>query len=248
LRKLLPLAACLLIAAGCSINVGRIQNAPASTALTTLDLARSMIYLARTDSGVIAIDLGWVSAGPRLRAGLRRLDARPEDVEHVFLTHSHRDHIRGWRAVRGASFHLALLDVATFTGGVQHRDLSSRVAAGIFRHAYPTVADSLDVRPFAGDTFFTFGRDTVRAFLMPGHTAGSAAYLFRNVLFVGDALAYAYLQGFRLAKRAFTVDWDQNRASVASLWRRVEPYRVDWVCTAHAKCARLEELQRRGIP
>jgi glyoxylase-like metal-dependent hydrolase (beta-lactamase superfamily II) len=82
---------------------------------------------------------------------------------------------------------------------------------------------------------------------MPGHTAGSAAYLFRGVLFVGDAIAYTYLWGFRLAKRAFTLDWERNRESVASLWRRVAPYRVDWVCTAHAKCARPDALQRKGI-
>jgi hydroxyacylglutathione hydrolase len=248
LRRLLALAAWLLLGAGCSVNVRPIQSAPRSAAVTSLDLARSMVYVARTDSGVIAVDLGWVSASPAVRSGLRRLGASPEDVVAVFLTHSHRDHIRGWRAVRRATFHLALGDVPTFVGGAPHADLSSRVASWFFRNAYPTPEDSLDVRPFAGDTVFPFGSDTVRAFTMPGHTAGSAAYLFRGVLFVGDALAYSYLGGFRLAKRPFTLDWDQNRASVASLWERVRPYRVDWVCTAHAKCARLDALQRKGIP
>jgi glyoxylase-like metal-dependent hydrolase (beta-lactamase superfamily II) len=247
LRRLLAIALGALLG-GCSVNVGHIQDAPRATAVTSTDLARSMIYLARTDSGVIAVDLGWVSAGPALRGGLRRLGADTSEVTEVFLTHSHRDHIRGWRAVRGATFHLALPDLPTFTGGVGHRDLSSRVAAAVFPHAYPGETDSLDVRPFASDTLYALGSDTLRAFTMPGHTAGSAAYLFRHVLFVGDALAYTYLGGFRLAKRPFTVDWDQNRASVASLWDRVAPYRVDWVCTAHAKCARLDALRRRGIP
>ena len=248
MRRGVSSAAILLIAAGCSVNVRPLQDPPRSTAVTTLDMARSMIYLARTDRGVIAIDLGWVSAGPRMRAGLRRLGADSADVGTVFLTHSHRDHIRGWRAVRGATFHLSLADVPTFTGGGEHPDLSSRVAGSVFRGAYPTAADSLDVRPFATDTVFTFGRDSVRAFTLPGHTAGSAAYLFRGILFVGDALAYTYLGGFRLAKRPFTLDWEQNRASVASLWERAAPYGVDWVCTAHAKCARLADLQRKGIP
>ena len=232
----------------CSVNVDRIQDAPRATAVTSTDMARSMIYLARTDSGVIAIDLGWVSAGPAIRGGLRRLGADTSDVSRVFITHSHRDHIRGWRAVRGAAFHLALPDLPTFTGGAPHHDLSSRVAAAVFPNAYPGGADAIDVRPFASDTLFVLGSDTLRAFTMPGHTAGSAAYLFRGVLFVGDALAYTYLAGFRLAKRPFTVDWEQNRASVASLWERVAPYRVDWVCTAHAKCARLDDLKRKGIP
>jgi glyoxylase-like metal-dependent hydrolase (beta-lactamase superfamily II) len=248
LKRILPLALCALLGAGCSVHVGGIQNAPSTTAVTTLDLAKSMIYLARTDSGVIAIDLGWVSAGPRLRAGLRRLGAAPGDVVAVFLTHSHRDHIRGWRAVRTARFHLSLSELPTFVGGASHADLSSRLSARVFPGLYPTEGDSLDVRPFAADTVFTFGADTLRAFTVPGHTAGSAAYLFRGVLFVGDALAYSYLGGFRLAKRPFTLDWEQNRRSVASLWERVAPYRVEWVCTAHAKCAPLADLRRKGIP
>ena len=246
MRRLLPLALGALLGA-CSVNVGHIQDAPRATALTSVDLARSMIYLARTDSGVIVIDLGWVSAGPRLRAGLRRLGAGPQDVVAVFLTHSHRDHIRGWRAVRDARFQLALAELPTFVGGVPHADLSSRLAGAVFRGVYPIPDDSLTLRPFSSDTVFTFGGDTLRAFSVPGHTAGSAAYLFRGVLFVGDALAYSYLGGFRLAKRSFTLNWEQNQASVASLWRRVEPYRVDWVCTAHAKCARLDALLRKGI-
>lgn len=41
--------------------------------------------------------------------------------------------------------------------------------------------------PFSKDTVFVFGRDTLHAFLVAGHTAGSTAYLFRGVLFVGDA-------------------------------------------------------------
>ena len=244
----LPLLALGALLGACSVNVGHIQDAPRATALTSTDLARSMIYLARTDSGVIAVDLGWVSAGPAIRAGLRRLGADTTDVEKVFITHSHRDHIRGWRAVRGATFHLALPDLPTFTGRVQHQDLSSRVAAAVFPRAYPGETDSIDVRAFSRDTLFVLGSDTLRAFTLPGHTAGSAAYLFRGVLFVGDALAYSYLGGFQLAKRPFTLDWDENRASVASLWERVTPYRVDWVCTAHAKCARLDDLKRKGIP
>jgi hydroxyacylglutathione hydrolase len=246
MRLAAALAASVLLA-GCSVGVQNIQHVPRALVVTTPDVTRSMIDLARTDSGVVLIDLGWVDAAPTLRVALRRIGATPEEVTAVFLTHSHRDHIRAWRAVRGAAFHLAVADVPTFVGGAQHADLSSRVAARIFPNAYPTAADSLDLRPFSRDTFFALGGDTLRAFTVPGHTAGSAAYLFRGVLFVGDALSWSYLGGFRLAKRSFTRDWEENRASVASLWERVAAYRVDWVCTAHAKCARLDALVKKGV-
>src|SRR3712207_6998395 len=67
-----------------------IRRPPRSTLFPYTTLFRS------TDSGVIAIDLGWGEAGWALRRRLRELDAAPEDVTDVFLTHSHRDHIGAW--------------------------------------------------------------------------------------------------------------------------------------------------------
>jgi len=229
------------------VNLRNIQDPPRALAVTTPDLGRSMVYLARTDSGVVAVDLGWVNAGPTVRSALRRIGSAPGEVTHVFLTHSHRDHIRGWKAVPGATYHLAAADLSTFAGGVGHRDISSRVAGWVFPGAYPGPDDSIRVLPFSRDTVFAFGADTVRAYLLPGHTPGSAAYLTRGILFVGDALAYSSLLGFRLAKTAFTHDPAQNRASLASLFDRVASERVEWVCTAHAKCARPDALRRKGL-
>jgi glyoxylase-like metal-dependent hydrolase (beta-lactamase superfamily II) len=244
LRSICFAATLLAVLPGCTVAARQLKAPGLATVVTTPDVGRSMIYLARTDSGVIVIDLGWVDAPARVRAGLRQLGAEPEEVTDVFLTHSHRDHIRGWRAVRGARFHLGIGDVATFLGRASLADRPSRLAAAVFPHAYP-VRDSLDVRPFGRDTVYVLGRDTLRAFLVPGHTAGSAAYLFRGVLFVGDALAYHYLRGFGYTRRALTRDMKQNRASVASLRERVAPYRVEVVCTAHAKCARPARLRRK---
>jgi glyoxylase-like metal-dependent hydrolase (beta-lactamase superfamily II) len=103
------------------------------------------------------------------------------------------------------------------------------------------------VRAFDRDTAVVIGADTVRLFLLPGHTAGSAAYLVRGILFVGDALSYAPLWGFKDAVGRFTYDAEANRESLSSLRERVAPYRVEWVCTAHAKCARPEALRRKGL-
>lgn len=243
MRSLLALAL-LLALPGCVLNRGRIEEPRRAVAVTTPDISRSMVYLARTDSGVIAVDLGYITAGGRVRAGLKQLGATPADVRAVFLTHSHRDHIRGWPTVRAARFYLAATEAPLFRGEAEHGDLPSRLAEALFANPYP-LGDSLEVRPFARDTAVVLGTDTLRAFFIPGHTAGSAAYLFRRVLFVGDALAFSYLRGFGYAKRPYTVDWDQNRASVLSLWERTAPFQVDWVCTAHAKCARPAALRRK---
>lgn len=233
-----------LLVGGCTMNVGHLQDAPRSVAMATPEVTRSMMYLTRTDRGVVVVDLGWVSAGPTLRLGLERLHATPEDVVAVFLTHSHRDHIFGWRQLPRARFYLAASEVPHFLDGAAHGDLPSRIAAALFPGRYPERGE-VDARGFTGDTTFVFGADTVRAFTVPGHTGGSAAYLYDGVLFIGDSVHYSLLRGFSPAKWIFTADPAGNRASLESLWERVAPHAPEWVCTAHSKCVSFDALRRK---
>lgn len=73
--------------------------------------------------------------------------------------------------------------------------------------------------------------------MLPGHTAGSAAYLFRGTLFAGDAIAWTWLSGFRPARGGYSDDTQQARRSLESLRERVAAYRVEWICSAHLKCS-----------
>ncbi|HYJ80658.1 MAG TPA: MBL fold metallo-hydrolase [Longimicrobiaceae bacterium] len=233
--------------AGCTTHrLGVIQEPGRSVAFPTAGHWASMVYAARTDSGVIVIDLGWHGAAAGLRKRLRSLGAGPEDVTDVFLTHSHRDHTGGWRAVRTARFHLWAPEVPLFTGDSSHADFLSRAARVTGGHAGP-IAGEISLRPFSADTAFAFGRDTVRAFTVPGHTAGSAAYLYRGVLFVGDAVARGPLAGFQPARDVFSDNYRQNRESLRSLFVRTAPFDVRWVCNAHAKCAPLDSAFIRRV-
>lgn len=212
---------------------------PRANAIPTAWPWNSMVYAAWTSDGVVVIDLGWTGAGGALRDGLRELGAGPEDVRHVFLTHSHRDHVGGWRLVRHASFHLAGDERALFEGRAHHPDLLSRLGDALLPDAGPR-PDQVRVQSFSADTVFALGRDTLRAFVVPGHTAGSAAYLFRGVLFAGDAVHRSYLTGYGTALPLFSADDGRNRESIRWLVERLRPYHVEWMCTAHAKCARYD--------
>src|SRR5688572_13734672 len=87
------------LTAACNARNPQLAEDARSAVALTGGLNTSMIYVARTDSGVITIDLGWWGHhGPMSRA-LSRLDAKPDDVRRVFITHSHRDHIGAWRMV-----------------------------------------------------------------------------------------------------------------------------------------------------
>lgn len=234
-RPLLLVALPLL--SGCSLHLGEIQEPARAAAVPASFPWTSMIYAARTDRGVVVVDLGWYGGERALRRTLARLGARPEDVSDVFVTHSHRDHVGGWRAVRGARFHVAASEAPLFAGDSAHTDRPSRLGERVFGRGVPLPGE-VETHPFAADTVFVLGGDTLRAFVVPGHTPGSAAYLFRGVLFVGDAVSHRPLRGFGGAMRIFTRDREQARASLASLWERALPHGVQWVCTAHAKCAR----------
>jgi len=199
---------------------------------------RSMVYLARVPGGLVAIDLGWWGAERSVRRALRDLGASPAELTDVFLTHSHRDHVGAWRLVRGARFHLAAAERAAFTGERRHRGWIPRTAEFLKRSELPRPGE-VNVRTFSRDTAFVFGADTVRAYVVPGHTAGSAVYLFRGILFLGDAATYTRWGGFAPARRGFSDDVRTAARNLEALWDRVPRHAVRYVCTAHAKCSRL---------
>ncbi|HEV8366279.1 MAG TPA: MBL fold metallo-hydrolase [Gemmatimonadaceae bacterium] len=239
-------SAVLLALSACTRGLEWIQDPPNAVAVTTSGSWASMIYLARTDSGVIAIDLGWTGAAAALERGTRRLDATPSDVRFAFITHAHRDHIGGWPNVRAARFVLGLAELPYFIGTAQYQGL---VPSGVERVSVterPKASD-IAVVGISQDTAFALGSDTLWAFLVPGHTPGSTAYLFRGILFGGDAVNYRPFTGFQGARPEMSDDPMQSRASMTALWQRLDTSRVKFVCSAHAKCARNSDELRRAL-
>ena len=104
------------------------------------------------------------------------------------------------------------------------------------------------VRELHGDTALVFGRDTVRAFALPGHTVGTVAWLLGDVLLVGDGASHAPTTG-RLspARRGFSDDARAARRSLVRLRIAVAPFRVRAICTAHARCAPADSVTWRRL-
>lgn len=210
----------------------------------------SMIYVARTSDGVLAIDLGWWGSGPALTRALTSLGATAADVRWVFLTHTHRDHIAAWPAVRRARFHVGDPEQLHFVGRKSHDGWIPRWIERI-KATHTPKPDALTITALGQDTMLTVGTDTIRAYLVPGHTSGSVVYLFRGVLFLGDAVTYTRRDGFAPAKRGFSDDPQAAAENLSRLWARLPPGAVRYACTAHARCADftpqfIESITRRG--
>lgn len=238
-------ATALVLNIGCTPGMERLRHPPEEVAVTTGGTWSSMIYLTRTDSGILAVDLGWMGGASRLRGALASLGATSADVRAVLITHSHRDHIAAWTQVKGATFYMSAPESTLFVGAAEHRGSMTRFVESIRRSNLPAPGE-LRVRTFTQDTVLVFGGDTVRAFPIPGHTAGSTAYLVHNRLFVGDAVNMLPIVGFRKARRMYSDDVDRSTASVRALWERLPVDSTRIVCTAHGKCAPDTEALRRA--
>ena len=232
----------------CTHNLQLVPPLPLAAATTTAGPWSSMIFAARTDSGVLVIDLGWGQAANGLRSVLAQIGASASDVRWAFITHAHRDHVGAWTSVPRATFVLGRDEVPFFTGASSYKGLVPRVADNLKDYQRPKRTE-VAVLALGRDTLFAFGRDTLRAYVVPGHTSGSTVYLFRETLFVGDAANWSALRGFRGALTIYSDDVAQSHRSMQSLLTRLDSTGVRWrvLCTAHGKCGVADSSLRQKI-
>jgi len=206
--------------------------------------SNSAIFSARTDSGVIMIDLGWSGRPQALVGALSQIEARPREVRRVFLTHSHRDHIALWPWLQDCRFHMSSAEVPYFEGTLEHIDTGSRWANGLRSIDLPEPG-RLKVEAFGRDTTFMLGSDTLWAFDLPGHTPGSAAYVFRGTAFLGDAVSDDIRGNLGEPMGIFSADMEQARASIRRFLCEIDHLglEVEWVCSAHATCNPIDQLR-----
>jgi len=147
--------------------------------------------------------------------------AREPPLAGVLLTHLHLDHISGMRDVpRGTPIYSGPGETRDrelpylFTQGTIDRQLEGQAPIQEWRfEADPSGR-------FAGVTDI-FGDGSVFAILVPGHTAGSVAYLVRTpkgpVLFTGDTCHTRWGWDHDVEPGSFSGDRPANKASLAKL-------------------------------
>ena len=230
----------LVVAVGCTRAVGPLVVRNQSDVALSGGINTSMIYLARTSDGVLAIDLGWWGHRRGLTHALERLGASAAEVRWVFLTHTHRDHIAAWPEFRRARFFVGATEDSLLLGAATFDAVVPKLSERVKPSGQPREGE-LELHTFSGDTTFVIGNDTLRAFLVPGHTSGSAVYLFRGILFLGDAVTYTWWGGFAPAKRGVSDDTRVAARNLEKLWRRLPNGAARYACTAHARCSPFDD-------
>ena len=181
-------------------------------------------YLVNTGDKLVLIDAGAAGLfGPtlgKLAASLKASGYLPEQIDEVYITHMHPDHVGG--LVNGAqpAFPNAVVRAeqhdADFWLSPAQLDKAPADAKGFFQGAMaslnPYVATG-KFKPFSGDTKLIRG---LRAIGGPGHTPGHTLYVVESkgekLVFWGDLLHVAAVQ---FAEPAVTIQFDVDSKTAA---------------------------------
>jgi metallo-beta-lactamase class B len=130
-------------------------------------------FLIATPAGLILIDGGFAETVPMIRASVKKLGFKMEDVKILLNSHAHFDHAGGLAAIKkqtGAKLAASAADAALLANGGRGDHL--------FGDQYPYESVTADRILNDGDQV-TLGGTTLTAHLTPGHTKGCTTWTMK---------------------------------------------------------------------
>ena len=188
-------------------------------------------YLINTGSKLVLVDTGAAGLfGPTLGNLLSNMQAagyKPEQVDEIYITHMHPDHVGGLMAGGAIAFPNAVLRVdkadTDFWLSETNMNAAPQDAKGFFQGAMaslkPYVAAG-KLKTFEGNTELVPG---IRALASHGHTAGHSVYVVESkgekLVLWGDLMHVAALQ---FDNPAVTIKFDSESKAAAK--ERIKAY------------------------
>jgi glyoxylase-like metal-dependent hydrolase (beta-lactamase superfamily II) len=207
-------------------------------AVTGKELARSYLsapletsvtgYLVNTGGKLVLIDTGAGNLfGPtlgKLLANLKASGYQPEQVDEIYLTHLHPDHVGGLAANGQTAFPNAIVRAdqhdTDFWLSQANLDKAPADSKGFFQGAMASLSPysaAKHLQPFSGSTELAPG---IRANATYGHTPGHTTYTVeskgKKLLLIGDLIHVAAVQ-FDHPEVTIGFDSDSKTAAVARL-------------------------------
>jgi glyoxylase-like metal-dependent hydrolase (beta-lactamase superfamily II) len=174
----------------------------------------SVAFVPMGTGGVALIDAGNDKSGKAILAELARRQLGRDAVKAILLTHGHPDHTAAILLFPGAQVMALGPEVALVEGRAGARGPLTR-----FMSVSPTGVKVS--RALQDDGTVMLDQAPVRVFAVPGHTAGSAAYLVNGVLFLGDAAGATSAGTIKPATWIFSDNQPQDRTSLVHLDQRL---------------------------
>lgn len=202
-------------------------------------------FLINTGTKLVLIDVGFGTLmGPELGHVLTNLRAagyQPENVDEIYITHLHRDHMGGLTQEGRAIFPKALVRAAKREADFWLDMSNTSRVAGPLQAQFPVAIASL--RPYIeSGRFSTFAGDVelvpgVRTLATSGHTPGHTCYVIESagqrMIILGDLIHIAAVQ---FNDPAVTLSFDTDQRSAAAQRERI--FRLaaregDWIAGTH---------------
>lgn len=147
-------------------------------------------FVLESEAGPILIETGPHSTWPRLEAELARLGYRPQDIQHVLLTHIHFDHAgAAWAlAAAGATVYVHprgykhLLDPSRLYGSAKR--IYGDMMEPLWGQMHPIPAPQLI--SMEDNTVLEIGEHRIQALHTPGHASHHIAWAVGDIIFTGD--------------------------------------------------------------
>ena len=170
----------------------------------------SYAWIIRTRNGAALIDAGLDPKAAAILAELRAQGLDASRVHTILLTHGHGDHYAGAIAFPAAKVWIGAADEPLATGARQPQAFGPQVFDKFGKRAAPAKFEHLSDGALAADDA------SIEVVMTPGHTPGSAMFVYKGVLFTGDSL-FGSAQGVALPPDLFEEDAAMNRRSLARL-------------------------------
>lgn len=161
-------------------------------------------FLVRTDDGLILFDTGMGGENAGLYSGLDSLGIDPSEIDYIYLTHFHGDHIGGMMAGDSVVFPNA----EVYASRIEH-DAWTTPEEGHEQAIRTMQAYSGKLHLFEFGDVLPGGFTALAA---QGHTPGHTVYLNGKLLVIGDLMHGAALQ---MAHPEICANFDMDKAKAS---------------------------------
>ncbi|HET7863828.1 MAG TPA: MBL fold metallo-hydrolase [Burkholderiaceae bacterium] len=215
-------------------------------------------YLINTGAKLVLIDTGASGLfGPtlgRLAANLKAAGYQPEQVDEVYITHMHADHVGGLADGDKPAFPNAVVRAdkhdADYWLSQANMDKAPDEAKGFFQGAMASLKPYLTSGkfvPFDGDTELVPG---IKARASRGHTPGHSVYLVESqgqkLALWGDLMHVAAVQ---FAEPAVTIQFDTDAKAAAAQRKKAYAEAAGqgyWVAASHLSFPGIGHVHAEG--